>query len=108
MSQASQTRTQTRGRGRGRGGRGRARKVIVNTETDITQKNNQPLNKEDDEPVANEPLNKENGGKRKRSKPVELTLEQQEDVAEWYRENELLYNKGTFVGYFDFVNRNLW
>ncbi|XP_071175088.1 uncharacterized protein [Mytilus edulis] len=80
----------TRGRGRGRGGRVRGRIVSVapETETTNTQETNEQTQNSDTEQPAN--TNKE---KRKRSKPLEIPQEKQDELADWYRENEPLYNK---------------
>ena len=34
------------------------------------------------------------GGKKRKKEPLFLTELQEQDVAEWYRDNEVLYNKG--------------
>ncbi|XP_063448096.1 uncharacterized protein LOC134727645 [Mytilus trossulus] len=83
----------TRCRGRGRGGlcRGRIVSVAPETETTNTQETNEQTQNSDTEQPAN--TNKE---KRKRSKPLEIPQEKQDEVADWYRENEPLYNKAHY------------
>lgn len=58
--------------------------------TTVVQANHEPDPETEAEPEPDK------GGKRKRSKLLELTNEEQNEVADWYRDNEFLYNKGQY------------
>ncbi|CAC5419141.1 unnamed protein product [Mytilus coruscus] len=99
----------TRGGGRGRGGRGRGRKVSPSpdnyvTNTSDTNEQTQNINSDQQNSETEQPANADNK-KRKRSKPLEIPQEKQDEVADWYRENELLYNKA-YYQYIDTALKN--